>query len=95
MLADKITKLLADSGKSKTSFAEALGVTRATLERYLTGAVYMSEDKIRLTAKFFNVSIAYLFDESQQKTSISELKKIITEQNKLLNNIAKTLQINK
>lgn len=93
MLTQTIIQLLSETGKTKTSLCNHLGIARTTLDDYLSGTTYMTSDKIEKAAEFFGVSVGYLFGEQSSKTSLSEIKKLMKKQQELLNIIANSLQI--
>ena len=66
MLGTILNKLIEERGTSKTHLAKHLKISRSTLDDYINGKTYMPSDKIEKTAKYFNVSIAYLFGETDQ-----------------------------
>ncbi|NDV46143.1 XRE family transcriptional regulator [Paludibacter sp. 221] len=107
MLAQILTNLLHERKVNKTAFAKYLGIHRTTLEGYLSGKTFMPSDKIVKTAKYFNVTVAYLFGEAKdvkqggtdlkillfkQQEQINKMSIQLEEQNKTINNIANILQ---
>ncbi|GHT34511.1 hypothetical protein FACS189434_10790 [Bacteroidia bacterium] len=74
MINRAISDLLREQKKTKTDFADALGIARNTLNNYLSGETLMTSDKIIIAAKYFGVSVGYLFGEiaNEKEKSISE-----------------------
>ncbi len=84
----KIRDLLHQQKVSKTEFANYLGIARSTLNDYLTGRTLMTTDRIQQTAKFFNVTVSYLFNE--ETNDINEINKTLNNHQQQINEL-KTL----
>ncbi|MDR0872816.1 MAG: helix-turn-helix domain-containing protein [Prevotellaceae bacterium] len=79
MINQTISDLLREQKKTKTDFADALGIARNTLNNYLSGETLMTSDKIIIAAKYFGVSVGYLFGEmpTEKEKTISEKLDIV------------------
>ena len=102
MIAQTLHNLITarDSKTTKKQFAEYLGITRATLDDYLTGKTCMTSDKIEKSAAYFGVSVGYLFGELSGAPSpvITEQEKTIyesiVENNRQIVSILKQINLN-
>ncbi len=63
-IGETLTKLIEEKNATKTDVAKHIAVARNTLDDYLAGRTFMTSDKIEKIAQYFNVSISYLFGES-------------------------------
>ncbi len=90
MLHKNLDNLLHARKVSKTDFSAHLGIARSTLNKYLSGEWSVPSDIIEKSAAYFNVSVGYLFGETQQDKS---LKTIINKQQKQINELTKQVQL--
>ena len=60
IFALRVNKLLDAAALSKVSLAKSLGITKQSLNSWLTGKALPTADKLHELAAFFNVSADYL-----------------------------------
>ena len=64
----RVHQLMWDRGLTQTAVAPDLGMTQSALARRLRGKLGWSSDQIADAARFFGVSVAYLFGEMDTPT---------------------------
>ena len=71
----RITDLIEDSGVSQEALADAIGVTRATINRFVNGHYDLKLHNAIEIAKFFNISLDYLAGLIDEPISLSDRNK--------------------
>ena len=93
MFHKNFSNLLHQSKITKTDMADHLGVARSTLDGYLNGRTPMPSDKLEKAASYLNVSVGYLFGETDNKTSLQDLQYQLSKLTEKVDAIANSLQI--
>lgn len=93
MINIALSDLIYRNKVTKTELAAFLDVSRSTLDGYLNGTRPMPSDKIVLAAQYFNVSVGYLFGETDSSTSLQDLQCQMSDLAKKIENIANILQM--
>lgn len=93
MFHDRLSYLLHQKKITKVELANHLEIARSTLDGYLNGKTFMPSDKIQMTARYLNVSVGYLFGETDSGTSLQELQNQLLKLAEKVDTIANSLQI--
>lgn len=69
MISRNINEIMIEKGYKKVDLADAIGVTRQTLNKMLNGGRNVSAIELKLIADFLNVSMERLVESSQNEIS--------------------------
>ncbi len=69
----KIYELRLSSGKTRQDVGCIIGVTHQQLQKYENGINRISASRLHEVAKFFNVPVAYFFEDVQEDVSKEKL----------------------
>ena len=83
-IGDKIYKLRNEKGLSQEALAEKLGVSRQSISKWETNQSIPDLDRINGIVKYFNVSLDYLINDSQEDNTCEMLTEIKNNDEKII-----------
>lgn len=82
MIADKIKELRERKGLSQIEMANKLNIQQGSYSNYERGKRTPDIETLKKISNYFGVSIDYLADNKNQKTTINKLEEILNDKQK-------------
>lgn len=86
MFKDKIKKLMNSKNVSQRDLAKAISINESAMSRYISGERTPRIDILTKIARYFNVSIEELIDESPENENFMELRGLVARSASVLTN---------
>ena len=94
-LADRITLIMTQKGLKASEIADATGITRPVMSRYLANRSGMSAENLIKLSQYLNVSPDWLLNGSDAPEAVKMSKSVSVDKNKIIavqEELIKTLQ---
>lgn len=86
MFKDKIAELMKKEGISQRELAKEIQINESAMSRYLSGERTPRVDIVTKLARYFNVSLEELLDESVANTDFREIRGLVARNASNLSN---------